>query len=372
MTNYPFLLVFALLQIALIIQLYFIIVIHGRLRGYKKNESAEDVLLPVSVIICARNEEINLQENLSLFLEQDYPDFEVVVVNDCSSDDSGFLLRKFAAQYANLKVVTINEHDRYKHGKKFAVTLGIKAARHEHLLFTDADCRPASQNWIRQMQKNYKGNTSIVLGFSPYKRAKGFLNAFIRFETFYTALNYLSFSLAGNPYMGVGRNLSYTKTLFFKSKGFASHMHILSGDDDLFVNENANRTNTVIEIHPDSHTWSQPKKSWSSLWTQKIRHIGAGKAYKSKHKRVLSIQAGSSIAFYVLLGVMAGLQVEWWLAPGIYFIRLIVQLIVYYPSMRKLKCKNLIWWFPILDLFYIFFIIVLGIASSFKKKIQWK
>ena len=372
MTNYPFLIVFALLQIALIIQLYFIIVVHGRLRGYKKNESADVVLLPVSVIICARNEEVNLKENLSFFLEQDYPDFEVVVVNDCSSDESEFILKKFSEQYANLKVVTLNEHDRYKHGKKFAVTIGIKAAQHEHLLFTDADCRPASLNWIRHMQSNFKGNTAIVLGFSPYKRAKGFLNAFIRFETFNTALNYLSFSLAGNPYMGVGRNLSYTKTLFFKNKGFASHMHILSGDDDLFVNENANRSNTVIEIDPESHTWSEPKKTWTSLWKQKIRHMGAGKAYKSRHKRVLTIQAGSSMAFYVLLEVMAFMQTQWWLLLSIYFIRLIIQLLVYFPSMRKLKCKNLIWWFPILDLFYIFFIIVLGIVSSFKREIQWK
>lgn len=372
MSDYIFIPVFFLLQVALIVQLYFIIVIHGRLRGYKVNKSAEEVFHPVSVIICARNEEKNLEKNLGFILEQDYPDFEVVVVNDCSSDDSEMLLRQFSVRYPRLKLVTLNEHARFKHGKKFAVTIGIKAASNEHLIFTDADCRPASVNWIKQIQSNFTGNTSIVLGFSPYERKKGFLNAFIRFETFFTALNYLSFALAGNPYMGVGRNLSYTKTLFFKAKGFASHMHILSGDDDLFVNENATPANTVIEIHPDAQVWSAPKTTWATFWKQKIRHMGAGKAYKNKDKRNLSVQACSAIVFYLLLCTLIVISAQWWIVPVVYFIRLIIQLIVYYPSMNKLNSKNLIWWFPFLDLFFNCFIIVLGIISSFKKKAEWK
>src|SRR5581483_1786901 len=141
--------------------------------------------------------------------------------------------------------------DRFKTGKKFALTMGIKASKNEYLLFTDADCRPASANWITRMAVNFNRSTEIVLGYSPYQSAGGLLNSFIRFETIRTAINYLSAALAGNPYMGIGRNLAYTKTLFFKNKGFASHMHVMSGDDDLFVNENATAGNTTIEIHPE-------------------------------------------------------------------------------------------------------------------------
>lgn len=372
MVDYIFVPVFILLQVVLIIQLYFITIVHGRLRTYKIREPEEEITRPVSVIICARNEEKNLEKNLSLILEQDYPDYEVVVVNDCSSDDSGLVLRGFASRYPHLKVVTLTEHERFKHGKKFAVTIGVKAAKNEHLLFTDADCRPASPNWIRRMQAQYTAGTAIVLGYSPYEPGRGFLNAFIRYESFSTALNYLAFALAGNPYMGVGRNLSYTKSLFFKAKGFASHMHILSGDDDLFVNENATAANTRIEIHPDSHVWSAPKTSWSSLWRQKVRHMGAGKAYKAKHKRVLSIQTGTAVLFYVLLGAMVALNAQWWIVPAAYLIRLIPQIIVYYPAMKKLNCKNVIWWFPLLDLFFNIFICVLAIVATFRKKVQWK
>ncbi|WP_407430052.1 glycosyltransferase [Arcticibacter sp.] len=372
MVDYIFVSVFILLQVVLIIQLYFITIVHGRLRNYKITGPAAQTVLPVSVIICARNEEKNLEKNLSLILEQDYPDFEVVVVNDCSSDDSEMLLRGFSSRYPHLKVVTLTEHARFKHGKKFAVTIGVKAAKNEHLLFTDADCRPASPNWIRRMQAPYSPGISIVLGYSPYTYRGGFLNAFIRYESFSTALNYLSFALSGNPYMGVGRNLSYTKSLFFKAKGFASHMHILSGDDDLFVNENATAANTRIEIHPDSHVWSEPKTSWSSLWRQKVRHMGAGKAYKAKDKRILSLQTGTAVLFYILLGAMAALQAQWWIVPSVYLIRLIIQIIVYYPAMKKLNCKNVIWWFPLLDLFFNTFICILASVALFRKKVQWK
>jgi glycosyltransferase involved in cell wall biosynthesis len=372
LVDYIFVSVFILLQVVLIIQLYFITIVHGRLRAYKITDPAEQTALPVSVIICARNEEKNLEKNLSLILEQDYPDFEVVVVNDCSSDDSEMLLRGFSAKYPHLKVVTLAEHARFKHGKKFAVTIGVKAAKNEHLLFTDADCRPASPNWIRRMQAQYTPDTSIVLGYSPYENRGGFLNAFIRYESFSTALNYLSFALSGNPYMGVGRNLSYTKSLFFKAKGFASHMHILSGDDDLFVNENATSGNTRIEIHPDSHVWSEPKTSWSALWRQKVRHMGAGKAYKAKHKRILSLQTGTAVLFYLLLGAMAAVQAQWWIVPAAYLVRLIIQIIVYYPAMKKLNCRNVIWWFPLLDLFFNTFICILALVATFRKKVQWK
>ena len=237
------------------------------------------VNIPVSVIISARNEANNLTENLPLILEQNYPDFEVIVVNDCSLDDSENVLKEFQLKYPHLKMVTVTEHDRFKTGKKFALTMGIKAAKNEHLLFTDADCQPASADWIsRMMASNFSGSTEIVLGYSPYYRTSGFLNSFIRFETLKTAINYLSAALAGNAYMGIGRNLAYTKTLFFKNKGFASHMHVLSGDDDLFVNQNATADNTAIEIHPDAFTFSDAKTHYCVLYTSKKKAYGGWQA----------------------------------------------------------------------------------------------
>ena len=371
--NYPFLITFFVFQICFIIQLYYTLVIHQRLAAYKVRETPpEGIQLPVSVIICARNEYNNLKENLPIILQQDYPDFEVVLVNDCSNDESDLLLRELSSQYPHLKVVTIAEHKRFKHGKKFAVTLGIKASKNENLLFTDADCRPAGNTWISRMQSNFRKDTEIVLGYSPYQKVSGFVNMLIRFETFFTAINYLSFALSGRPYMGVGRNMAYKKSLFFKGKGFASHMHVLSGDDDLFVNQNATKKNTAIEIHPEAQVWSEPKKTLGAYFTQKIRHQGAGKLYRKEHKRMLTLQAVSAMLFYITLIALIFMQAQWWFLLALYLFRLASQFFVYYPVLKKLNYADLIWWLPAFDFIYYFYMLTLGIVILFKKNIEWK
>src|SRR5690606_25120025 len=216
-----------------------------------------------------------------------------------------------AEKYQHLNVVNIKEHPRYKHGKKFAVTIGIKAAKNDCMVFTDADCKPASNRWLQHIGNSFKPGVEIVLGYSPYFKIKGFLNKNIRFETFHTAISYLSYSLKRRPYMGVGRNMAYTKTLFFKGKGFASHMHILSGDDDLFVNQNADRYNTNISIHRDAQMWSEPKRTYKSYALQKTRHHGASEAYKGRHKWMLSMQVGSAVVFYLFLILCLFLYPAW-------------------------------------------------------------
>lgn len=370
--DYFYIIVLIAFQICFLIQLYYTIVIHRKLVSYKVDEPEIFDESPVSVIICARNELENLKKNLGLFLEQDHPDFEVVVVNDCSNDGTDWYLRDLSAEHKNLKIVTISDHPRFKHGKKFAVTLGIKASKNENMIFSDADCRPASNRWLSRMQRKFKGNTEIVLGYSPYEINGGFLNKMIRYETFSTALNYISFALNGMPYMGVGRNLAYKKSLFFKGKGFASHMHILSGDDDLFVNQNATTSNTDIEIHPDAQVWSEPKHTFAGYFNQKLRHQGAGRAYQPNHKKILSLQAGSGVLFYLLLLVLIAIQAQWWLLLSVYLIRLIIQLFVYVPCFKKLSYPDLIWWMPVLDFVYYFYIMVISFVSLFKKRLEWK
>jgi len=363
---------FILFQLCFIIQLYYLIGVHSRLTRYKPNEELPEVLIPVSVIISARNEAKNLQENLPAILQQNYPDFEVVVINDCSYDTSDIVLEDMQREYPHLKVVTITEHDRFKTGKKFALTLGIKAAKNEYLLFTDADCKPASEHWITRMAANFSTGAQIVLGYSPYYKTRNFLNPFIRFETIKTAISYLSNALGGNPYMGIGRNLAYTKSLFFSQKGFASHMHVISGDDDLFVNQHATANNTIIEIHPDAFTYTSGKTTLASWYRQKKRHMGVGKLYKNKHRRMLSFDAISGSLFYILLILCFIFKYEPLLALGLFVFRLILQLIIYTKIFKKLNGKDLIWYLPFFDIIYYIYLNVFGLIGTFLKTTQWK
>jgi len=359
---------------ALLIQLWFLIFVYRKLSVFKiENLEEERPVPPLSVIICAKNEEENLKQNLEYILNQDYPHFEVILVNDCSSDDTEWVLKEFKERYANLNVVTLKEDARFKHGKKFAVTIGIKAAKNNLMVFTDADCKPQSDQWLKHIGASFKEGIEIVLGYSPYIKFPGFLNKFIRFETYHTALSYLSHALKRNAYMGVGRNMAYSKELFFKGKGFASHMHIPSGDDDLFVNQNATKRNTAICIHPDAQIWSYPKTNYAGYSLQKTRHHGASKAYKRKHKWMLSLQISSAVLFYAFLIACGLMYPQFWVyIVAAYFFRLFIQILVYRPAMKKLQVLDLLVLLPILDIFFYFYTSFNGFFSLFKRDVRWK
>ncbi|WP_240186993.1 glycosyltransferase [Pedobacter nanyangensis] len=360
------------LAICFLIHLYYVLGVHLKLAQYRINDLTAESQRPISVIVCARNEKPNLEKYLHRLFEQDYPQFEVVVVNDRSWDGTADLLEELGKKYSNLKVVQVAEGNKFIAGKKFAVTMGIKAASHEWLVFTDADCEPATPNWLKGMQQPADDDIEIVLGYSPYFKRKSLLNVLIRFETFFTAVNYLSFAVKGMPYMGVGRNMAYKKSLFFKNKGFAAHMHILSGDDDLFVNANARPDNSLIQIHRDTHVWSEPKTSFLAYLRQKKRHIGAGKFYKPKHKFILSAQIAVQFLFYALVIALAVLPSTRFIAAGIFLLSLMIRCFVYPKLLKRLNYGELRWWFPILDILLMAFLVFNAMMSVFVKKVQWK
>ncbi|RYD74150.1 MAG: glycosyltransferase [Sphingobacteriales bacterium] len=362
------------LTFCLLVQLYYVLFVHLKLAN-TNIESVPDISQsPLSVIICARNEITNLQKYLPSILSQKYKEFEVVVVNDRSWDGTEEFLEQLEKLHSNLKVVKILDNDKFISGKKFAVTMGIKAAKYDWLVFTDADCIPESDNWLLCVQQPADEHTEIVLGYSPYLKRRGLLNALIRFETFFTAVNYLSFALKGMPYMGVGRNMAYRKSLFFKNKGFAAHMHIPSGDDDLFVNAHATASNTEIRINKESHVWSEPNRNWTGYLRQKKRHFGAGKFYKPKHKFILSLQIIFQFLFYITFAVCMFFSLDTkYIAGGILFLSILTRCMVYPKLLNRLNYRDLRWWFPILDILLFFFLTLNGFLSMFgKKKVDWK
>lgn len=296
----------------------------------------------VSVIICAKNEKENLEKNLPRFLEQDYPEYEVIVVNDCSTDGTEDLLMRLKGTYPNLRYTTIQEDKKFTHGKKLAVTIGIKAAAFEHLLFSDADCYPDTNRWISRMTRNFSEETEIVLGVGKYERKAGLLNLIVRYETLTTAVQYLSAALRKRAYMGVGRNLAYKKNLFFSKKGFASHLKVLSGDDDLFVNEASNRTNTRIELSMESFTISEPPGGFSEWFRQKKRHLSASKYYRSDTKFMLGFELFTRFLFYAFLIIILFIDTWRWMGIALWLLVSITRLIIVKSAMNRMKEKDLL------------------------------
>lgn len=296
----------------------------------------------VSVIIAARNEEENLRENLPLIFNQKGVDFEIVVVNDRSEDFTSEVLRQFAAQ--NMKVVTVKPDTRNTgRGKKLALTLGIKAAEHEHLVFIDADCKPGSDKWLLYIAQALM-RKPIALGISPFVDESGFWKKFFALDALMIAVQYVSFALAGKPYMGVGRNMGYRKQLFFDTGGFKSHVYLESGDDDLFINEVANRKNVEIVLHTDAITFSKSKDTLKKWINQKLRHLSTSHKYKHLDKILLVSLPFSQYIVFGLFIVLLSLKTNTGITAVVFLLWFFTQQIVIYLCLKRTKAiKNKAW-----------------------------
>lgn len=356
-----------------LVQMGFSLYFYLRLAYRRANDAITNSGEPVSVIICARNDAVNLEKNLPVMLEQDYGNYEVVVVDDCSEDNTEELLEGFKSKYKNLRSTRINKDKKFRHGKKLALTIGLKSANYEWVLLTDADCRPSSPRWISFMQNHFSTHRQVVLGYGGYLRQKGILNKLIRFDTFFIALQYLSFASAGYPYMGVGRNLAYRRSLFFANKGFASHLKLESGDDDLFINEVSKRENTGIEFSHPAHTCSVPPKSWSEWYRQKRRHLTTGIHYKLSTRILLGLEISSRLVFYISFILLLSSGVLLFFALILFLIRLITNYVIFRIVMNRLNEKKLLFFSfifePVILLFNIF-----CVASNvvIQKRSRWR
>lgn len=365
---------FAILLIfgsALLIQLLYYWIIYSRLAFYKAPEgSAADK--PVSVIICARNEYHNLMINLPLILEQDYPEFEVVVVNDSSEDGTLELLMSLAKNYPRLRIFDLEKNLNFFTGKKFPLSLGIKSAKYDVVLLTDADCRPSGPHWIRNMQSRYGEGKEIVLGYGPYKKKPNLLNVLIRYDAFISGMQYFSYALSGMPYMGVGRNLMYSRPLFYKSKGFISHYRLPSGDDDLFINAVATASNTTIEIHPGSHTLSTAKSSLPHWLYQKKRHYTTAKYYRPKFKFLLSVNYLTKFLTYALLPVLLIWNYNFFWVLGAFVLFYLNHMTYLQLCANKLNEKDLVWFSPLLEVILLVLSPLLYFTNVLVKPDRWK
>ncbi len=374
--NIAFGFIFVVVLAALcVIQLFYFLYFFIRLLFFKHKE--EDLSNEYfSIIICARNEENNLRANLQFWLAQQYhdnngvPKYEVIIVDDNSEDGSSYLYQEFVPLYTHLRILTLRQEAKGIKGKKFPLSMGIKEAKYNKLLLTDADCKPSSEFWLQKMANQYSTTKQIVLGYAPYTKLDGFLNKWIRWETLHTAIQYLSYALAKNTYMGVGRNLSYAKAYFLENKGFSEHNHIISGDDDLFINKVANSNNTTICIAPETFMESKPKTTYENWWLQKQRHMSTGKLYKGKHKFLLGLYNFSHFAFWCIFIVCLFFPQYYLITLPVFLLRWIVQTTIFGLCAKRLQEKDLIsiiWLFDILTLFYNLRLL----PSVFKTKNKW-
>ena len=303
---------------------------------HSKKEKKETDTPPLSVILVAKDAASDLQKNLPAILEQDYPEFEVIVIYEQSADDNcEDVLKLLQEKYPHLHHSFIPDSARYISHKKLGITMGIKASHYDWLVFTEPNCRPESNQWLRKMARNFTSNTDIVLGYSNYEKTKGWFNRKITFDTMLNSMRQLGRAIGGHPYTGCGRNLAYRKSLYYNQKGFASHLNLQRGEDDLFVNRTANKKNTRIETSPESIvriTAPHFKKNWAE---DKLSYNMTSHYFKGISRYVMGFETCSRLLLFlaIIACLVYGIWIQDWITVGIasflWLIRFVLLLVVF-------------------------------------------
>jgi hypothetical protein len=292
------------------------------------------------------------------------------VADDNSDDGSDELLEKLTEQHANLRVVKLTQSLNWFKGRKFPLSLGIKSANHDVLLLTDIQFRPAGKNWISELAGSYSENTEIVLGYATYDTSSK-LNKWLRFMAFYDGLVYLSMALSGRTFKGIGSNLSYRKSLFYRHKGFSSHYVINAGDDELFVNRTATGRNVRIQVSGNSMVKSAKPVSLLQWLAKEKTRLSIRRYFKFSHRALISVFSTSTFLFYLIFILLLLLQIQWPVVVGLFAVRFISQMIIFGLAQKRLSEKNLLLLSPFFEVILVLVDLFIWIRLLLSKKSTW-
>ncbi len=319
----------------------------------------------VSIVIAVRNGSDRLIQNLQAFITQDYPLFEIIIVDDHSSHQE---TQKLEAALSGSDNVFLHYNDSVA-GKKQALTLGIEKAKYPLILCTDADCIPLGSTWIKSMVLHTNGN-DVVIGYSPYIKDKGILNGFVRFETVMTAIQYFSWALMGRPYMGVGRNMLYPRQLFQELNPFKDHSNIPYGEDDLWIQQASRVAQVNVNLEEASFMYSDSPASWRAWFRQKHRHMSAGHHYRKKSWWQPGVYGMALITHWFtlpfLLMIVVQSDISFFLIAG-----LMIRWITYIQWTQKLGEKDTRIWYPLAEVGYAVYLAAVGLWTIIAKKKTW-
>jgi glycosyltransferase involved in cell wall biosynthesis len=355
---------------ALFVLLVYHLAMFARL-AFRKPQVEPDRERPISVVICARNEARTLEELLPVLMRQDHKEYEVVVVNDRSDDDTWEILQWMKPQYPRLRPVNIQADEKFNYGKKIALGVGLRAAKYPDVLLTDADCVPPGPDWISTMASGFRNGRQIVIGHSPYAYQPGLGNILERYDGVSKAMQYMGFAMAGMPYMGVGRNLGYTSELFFNLKGPRRHSNLMSGDDDLFINEVARGRNTAVVADPRSFMATRPSPDLLAWVRRKRRHYTTAVHYRFGHQVLLMLLPLARMVFWAAL-VYLLVRAHWREAAIGLAVELAVLLPITTMAMRKLHAGALAWFALPLEWLFLLLDPLLYTSTILVKPKRWK
>ena len=366
-----------------VIQLIYYLALYNRIhRNHVKTRKEEihfsQELPPLSVIIYAHDDSKNLSKYLPSILEQDYPLFEVIVINEALNDDIESVLVNLAEKYPNLYHTFTPDSALNISHKKLALSIGIKASKYNWLVFTETNCQPVSNQWLRLLARNFTSHTQIVLGYSSYESIKGWKNTKISFDDLFSSIRYLGFALADLPYKGIGKNMAYRKDLFTSSKGYTEHLSLRRGEDDLFINKVARKGNTRVETSADAVIRIYDTTQYENWKSEKLNYDFTSRFYRGIQRNLSGFETCTRLFFYAActIGIILSIQNMNFILAGIYIllwlIRLTIQMYVINKTTKDLGEKKRYYFsLPIFDFLQPIRSLKLRIHLLFTKKAEF-
>ncbi len=375
---------FIVMFILFSIQIFYYLYFYRKPLKYLESEEKGDVPYTdkqpgVSVIVYAKNDAEHLEVFLPSILSQNYPDFDVIVVNDGSTDETRDVVTRLESEYDNLYQTYIPDEARSLSRKKLALTVGIKAAKHDIVMLTNANCAPEGSDWLTYMMRNFVEGVDIVAGYAYIDGEGQRKRRYVAYDRLMFTLRYISYILLHKTYMAEGYNLAYRKDLFFRNKGFSKHLNLHYGDDDLFINEVATADNTRIELSPESRMvihYENNFKAWREL---KLRYDFTAAYLKTDSKFVFGFERMTVYLFYIsiVLFFVYGLYYNLLFSAVsflFWLLRFIVQVTIYRKSAKRLSSNKLFFLLPVFDLLQSvinLYYKIIGICSK-SKNFTWQ
>lgn len=351
-----------------VIQILYHLFVFGSLNLNKK-QTHKPHATPVSLIVYIENNQEQLKNFLPALKNQIHPTFEIILVNNASYDESLEILKEFTQTTPNTRIVNVENNESFWGNKRYALTLGIKVAKYDHLLFCEPEAVPDSAMWINNMTSKFTNSKSIVLGHQrilPIKNS--FWNKLTRFNNASWAAYNFSFASLGKPLYGNNQNLAYKKEEFYKVNGFINQMNQYRGEDYYFTNTIASSKNTDTSLAKTSFTASQTKPGFDS-WIKELKtQSNLFSKLKFTTKIKVYLYSITKVPYFILMTVLLSYLYNWEIVLALFLARSLIVLLYSHKFLKHFQEKDLSLWFPVLEFIHTFTTSILFIKNSLAAK----
>ena len=340
-----------------IIQMYFLLGVYLKLAWHKK-ENFNPAPHQVTIMLSLRNEEERIREMMTKFTELPFEDYQVMVINEVSEDNTLEILNVLAETNPRIKVTSLSQETRFM--EKQAINIGLKGAQSPWIVQLPPTTGSISQEWLTKLTGLLDKDTDAVIGYTNVERNKGFRNLLCRMERFHQFMLSGSWILAGMPFVFSENNVLFNKSMYFDTLGFRQKLNRNFANLELIFNENFKPNRIKVSTHADLSVREQVEDDRGDHLKLIKKAVQIRKTLNWSKKFTLFLDDFTKIALTGLTISLLIILTEYWITFTfmlvIYYILLLIIVIkllnrlkerkIFVSSFAYILIKPIInWWF---------------------------